>query len=279
MLVRLLREHPGCSAAEEIRKALDTNLTAENLEAEAAYFREKHNRTFERPYGWAWALRLAVELRTWDDPDARRWAKNFEPLEKEIVSLMKGYLPRLTWPIRTGEHPDTGFALAQTIDYAREVGDEELEALVVARSRDYYLADRDYPVRYEPSGQDFFSSGLLEADLMRRVLPREEFSKWLRGFFPTLEDGELGHLLEPAVVSDVTDGKIVHLAGLNLVRAWSMHGVARSLDAKDPRVAILDGAVKRHCAAGLGYVFSGHYEGEHWLASFAVYLLTEVGLP
>jgi len=278
MLLRLLKLYPEGSMAGEIRRALGTSLTPEKIAAETAYFDEKLNQPFERPYGWAWALRLAAELRTFDDPDGKRWAEAFAPLEARIVELLEAYLPRLTWPLRTGEHPDTGFALAQALDYARIVGRDDLAKKVAARARDFYFADRDYPARYEPSGQDFFSSGLNEADLMRRVLSKDEFSRWLDGFFPTLASGKLGNLLEPAIVSDVTDGKLVHLAGLNLNRAWTMDGVARALPNGDARRKVLEEAVRRHCEAGLGYVFSGHYEGEHWLASFAVYLLSEAGI-
>jgi len=277
MLLRLLKLFPETSVAGEITARLEASLTAENLEGEADYFRKKHNRSFERTYGWAWALKLAEELRTWDHPLGRKWAKNFAPLEREIVRLMKGYLPRLSWPIRTGVHPDTGFALALTLDYANAVGDRELVDLVEKRARAYYAGDRAYPTRYEPSGEDFFSSGLNEADLMRRVLSADEFTAWLDGFLPGLASGDLGNLLEPARVSDVTDGRIVHLAGLNLTRAWTLRGIALALPEKDPRRGVLSQAVRRHCEAGLGYVFSGHYEGEHWLASFAVYLLTDAG--
>lgn len=278
MLVRLLRLYPDTAVADEIVAALDANLTAANLEREAAYFREKHNRSFERPYGWAWLLQLAAELRTWDDPRARRWAAHLAPLEREIVTLAKAYLPRLTWPIRTGEHPDTGFALALMIDYGRAVGDDALVDAARSRARRYYEGDVDYPTRYEPSGQDFFSSGLNEADLMRRVLERDAYGAWLDRFLPGLAEGRLGNLGTPATVSDVTDGKLVHLAGLNLNRAWTMRGIASALPADDPRRRTLERAVDAHARVGLGYVFSGHYEGEHWLASFAVYLLTDRGI-
>ncbi len=278
MLVRLLRLYPDTAVRDEIVEALDANLTAENLSREADYFAQKHNRSFERPYGWAWLLQLAAELRTWDDPRARRWAAHLVPLERRIVGLAKAYLPRLTWPIRTGEHPDTGFALALMIDYGRAVGDDELVDVARARARRYYADDVDYPTRYEPSGQDFFSSGLNEADLMRRVLDAPAYGAWLDRFFPGLARGEFGNLARPAAVSDVTDGKLVHLAGLNLNRAWTMRGIASALAPDDPRRAHLERAVAAHTRVGLGYVFSGHYEGEHWLASFAVYLLTDRGI-
>jgi len=278
MLLRLLKLYPDAPIAEKIVECLETSFTEENMKAEAAYFMKKHNRSFERCYGWAWALKLAAELRTYSHPLGKKWAKVFRPLEQEIVRLLKGYLPRLSWPVRTGVHPDSGFALALFLDYAGASGDRDLTELVNERARTYYGSDHGYPTRYEPSGEDFFSTGLNEADLMRRVLSREAFSDWLTSFFPGLEKGDLGNMLEPARVSDVTDGKIVHLAGLNLSRGWTLRGIARALPAGDPRIGVLGKAVERHARAGLSYVFSGHYEGEHWLASFAVYLLTDSGL-
>ena len=195
----------------------------------------------------------------------------------KIVELAKDYLPKLDWPIRTGVHPDAGWALGQFLDYARAVDDNVFEALVAKKAKAFYLDDRDYPVAYEPSGTDFFSSGLNEADVMRRVLEREAFGKWLEGFFPGLAKGELGNLLEPVSVSDVTDGHLVHLAGLNFNRAWTMQGVASALAEDDARRGVLERSAAAHLQGGLGYVTSGHYAGEHWLASFAVYVLTGVG--
>ncbi|HUC84364.1 MAG TPA: DUF2891 domain-containing protein [Candidatus Acidoferrales bacterium] len=278
MLVRLLRTQPALASAGEIRARLAAHLTASNLVAEAAYFDPKDNRSFERMYGWAWALRLAAELRVWNDPDARQWARNFAPLERKLVALTEDYLPRLTYPIRTGVHPDTAFALAQILDYARVAGDTNLEQLVVERARTYYTNDRDYPVQYEPSGEDFFSPGLNVADLMRRVLPPDEFSRWLDGYLPGLRAGRLGAWQIAVEASDLTDPRIVHLVGLNLSRAWTMQGVASALAPDDPRRAVLEAAVRLHTDAGLKYVFSGHYEGEHWLATFAIYDITGVGL-
>ncbi|CAK9037420.1 Divalent metal cation transporter MntH [Durusdinium trenchii] len=218
MLVRLLKLYPQASVAGEIRELLDAQLTADKLQVEAEYFDAKENRSFERTYGWAWTLRLAAELKEWDDPDAQRWAKNLEPLESRIVELTKAYLPRLTYPIRTGVHPDTAFALGQMLDYARVVNNEELESLITTYSREKYLSDRSYPSRFEPSGEDFFSTAWNEADLMRRVLGEQEFAEWLEQFLPDLDDAnsDAANLLNPAEVSDLTDPKIVHLVGLNL---------------------------------------------------------------
>lgn len=278
MLLRLLKCFPEAPFAGEVRGILKARLTREGLRAEAAYFRIKENRSFERMYGWAWALRLALELRTWDDPDGREWAGYFAVLETGITGLAKAYLPKLDWPVRCGFHPESAFPLAQMLDYARGSGERELEALVVEKTRVFYATDRDYPTAYEPSGNDFFSSGLNSADLMRRVLPREAFGEWLTGFFPELSAGKAGNLLTPVRVSDPTDGHLIHLAGLNLSRAWTMQGIASALAAGDPRTAILRDAAARHTEAGLALVETGHYEGEHWLASFAVYLLSDCGL-
>ncbi len=276
MLLRLLRLYPQSSVADEIGAALAEHLAADVLEAEAEHFRQEHNKSFERMYGWAWLYRLAMELEAWDDPRGDEWGENLRPLREVIVGRTKDYLPNLSWPIRTGVHPNSAFALGQTLDFARLMGDRELEQLVIQKSHEFYIADRAYPVAYEPSGQDFFSAGLAEADLMRRVLDAGAFGEWLDQFFPTLGSGELGNLLMPAVVSDVTDGKIVHLAGLNLHRAWTMRSIAAVLPEGDARRKVLEASAEAHMEAGLAYVFSGHYEGEHWLATFAVYGLTDV---
>ncbi len=278
MLVRLIREHPNHALNETIREKLANQLTNEKLAKEADYFKQKHNRNFERMYGWAWLFRLVAELQQWDDPQGNIWRENLKPLEEVLVDKVHDYLPKLSFPIRTGVHPDTAFALGQILDYARTVKNRELEKLIVRRCREYYLNDKDYPSDYEPSGEDFFSAGLNEADLMRRVLNREEFQNWLTQFMPSLGKSNDHKLLVPVEVSDVTDGKIVHLAGLDLSRAWCFQGIASALDESDPRRAVLLNAASEHAAIGFKYVFSGHYEGEHWLATFAIYALTRVGI-
>ncbi len=278
MLVKLLKDYPQSSVAAQTREALAQHFTAEIMAAETAYFEPAHNQSFERTYGWAWLLRLALELRQWDDPQGRRWAKNLHPLEQRIVELSKAYLPKLSWPIRVGEHANTAWALGQFLDYARGIGDSEFEQLVIERARTYYLADTRYPVKYEPSGHDFFTPCLLEADLMRRVLPADEFLTWLDAFVPNMAKNGLGNLAKPVSVTDPTDGKLVHLAGLNLVRAWCMNGIASALPEGDARRKKLRDLTNQHRIAGLDYVFSGHYEGEHWLASFAIYMMTNTGV-
>jgi len=277
-LVRLVKLFPYHERAARVRRVLEERFTEEALRAEGAYLRD--HKSFERMYGWGWALRLGLELRSWDDTQARRWAKRYAPVESAIVANAREHLPKLDWPIRCGFHPETAFPLGQMLDHARGSGEEELEALVRKTCERFYGNDKDCPVAYEPSGHDFFSSGLNEADLMRRVLPPVEFGSWLAGFFPGLAKGELGNLLNPVVPADLTDGHLVHLVGLNLSRAWAMRGIAASLpDPQDPRGMVLAGAAQRHAEAGLPQVFSGNYEGEHWLGSFAVYLLTEAGRP
>jgi hypothetical protein len=274
MLVRLLRRFPDLEGSGDIRAALGANLTAENIAAEVDYFRRPGARSFERTYGWAWLLKLCEELEHWDDPDARRWSGNLKPLAEAVVERYLDFLPRQTYPIRRGVHPNTAFGLAFALDYARAVGDGELEGLVVQRSLDYFRHDRDCPAAWEPDGDDFFSRCLTEADLMRRVLSPSEFAEWFHSFLPGLERGEPASLLEPADVSDRSDPKIGHLDGLNLSRAWCMESVAAALPPDDPQRDQLFTSAGRHAAATFPHIASGHYEGEHWLASFAVYYLS-----
>ncbi|HEX8202889.1 MAG TPA: DUF2891 domain-containing protein [Isosphaeraceae bacterium] len=274
MLARLLRLVPDLPEAGEIRAVLDAHLTAENLQAEADYFARKESKPFERPYGWAWLLKLAEELQGWDDPDATRWSLALRPLADAVVARYLEFFPKQTYPIRTGVHANTAFGLAFAHDYARAVGDERLRALVEERARADFGADADAPARWEPSGADFFSPSLVEADLMRRVLPPTEFRAWFGRFLPGAARGEPEALWTPATVTDRTDPQLVHLDGLNLSRAWCMRSIAAALPADDPARAILVDAADRHAAAALAHVASGDYAGEHWLASFAIYLLT-----
>ncbi len=280
MLVRLLRLNPEVSDAVKIRQILDQHLTLANIQAEAAVFQNKDNRSFERLYGWAWFLQLVSELEQWEDQDAKRWRENLRPLEDVLVANAHAYLPKLSHPIRTGEHTDTGFALGMMLDYARLVGNADLEKLLAERARHFFANDTDYPTRYEPSGHDFFSSGWNEADLMRRVLAGPAFEEWFQKFLPALSanNQDMGRFLTPVEVTDVTDGKLVHLAGLNLSRAWCLNGIAQALPSTAPTRDRLLEASHQHGSAGMAYVFSGHYEGDHWLATFAVYWLTEAGL-
>jgi hypothetical protein len=276
MLVRLLKTFPDIPSGKEIRARLGAHFTAEALATEARYLDIKSNRSFERTYGWAWTLRVVNELQTWNDPDAKAWRTNIEPLSKTLVARLKDFLPKLASPIRTGVHPNTAFALGEALDFARVTGDADLETLVVKRAREYYGKDVACPLAYEPSGEDFFSPCLEEADLMRRVLPRPEFATWLSAFMPGLAAGK-PFPLSPAVVTDPTDPRLVHLDGVNLTRAWTLRAVSRALPPSDARRKSLDTAANAHATAGLARVSSGNYEGEHWLASFAIYLLTDAG--
>lgn len=276
VLVRLLRQFPNLESAGRIREVLGRHLTAENLQAEADFFGREENKSFERMYGWAWLLRLAIELEQFsDDPEASQWRANLKPLENRLVDRAMVYLPLLTFPIRTGEHPDTGFALGQILDYARQTGKTDLEKLVVDRAIAFYQHDVDYPVRYEPSGHDFFSSGWNEADLMRRVLRGDDFEAWLQRFLPELPDRLRDGTIAPVVVSDMTDGKLVHLAGLNLNRAWCMAATANALRDDHPWRSTLQASADAHLIAGLATINSGHYEGDHWLATFGLYAISK----
>ncbi|EMI43566.1 DUF2891 domain-containing protein [Rhodopirellula sp. SWK7] len=278
VLVRLLRSMPDLPSATQIRATLDVHLSQENVEKEAAFFSRDEHKSFERMYGWAWFLRLAMELENWDDPDALRWRENLRPLERVLRQRIDAYLPLLSYPIRVGQHTDTGFALGQLLDYSKAVNHPDLAAVVAQTARKFYLDDKNYPVSYEPSGHDFFSSCWNEADLMRRVLPADEFAQWLAKFVPNAKTQLTDGTIEPVEVPDVTDGKLVHLAGLNLNRAWCLRAVANALPANHELKQPLLISARRHLRAGVKYVNSGHYEGDHWLATFALYAITEPGL-
>jgi len=278
LLARVARLLPEAPFAAEARRALARSLTSENLAAEVRYLEGKGRVSFERPYGLAWLLQLGAELREWGSPEARLWAAALAPLEKASASRIRDWLPKLTRPIRIGEHSQTAFSLGLVLDWARAAGDAQTEALVVSRSRDFHGADRDCPLAYEPSGEDFLSPCLGEADLMRRVLAPGDYAPWLSGLLPGLpKDGSAGWL-EPGIVTDPTDPKLAHLDGLNLSRAWMLEGVAAGLPPDDPRVASLRAAAAVHREKGVRAVTGEHYEGGHWLGTFAVYLVTGRGL-
>ncbi len=274
MLVKLLKTFPDHPMQKEIRTALARNLTALDLKEEADYFNRPGAKSYERPYGWSWLLKLAEELYTWDDPQGKEWSKNLQPLTDVIVTRYLEYFPKQTYPIRSGVHSSTAFGLTFALDYAKAVGHQPLQKLIEERSRYYYANDANIPAAWEPDGADFFSPSLMEADLMRRVLPEAEFREWFKKFLPDLTKSDPKSLLFPATVTDRTDPQIVHLDGLNLSRAWCMNHLAEALDKNDPvRQTLLD-AAKRHAGAALPHITSGDYAGEHWLASFAVHLLT-----
>ena len=284
LLARLARKLPQASFAADARQALAQSLTPEHIAAEVEYLTAEGRKTFERPYGLAWLLQLAAELAEWDDPEARRWSEILAPLEAAAAQRFAVWLPKLSHAIRTGEHSQTAFAFGLALDWARRRERKEMERLLVETSRTLYLADRDCPLAYEPSGQDFLSPCLAEADLVRRLLPPPAFAAWLGRFLPgiPLSGGEGAGddvWLEPAVVTDPTDGKLVHLDGLNLSRAWMLEGIVVGLPEGDPRRPTLQETARHHRESGLASVTGQHYEGGHWLGSFAAYLVTGRGLP
>lgn len=274
MLVHLLRLFPNLPESSKIRNALDENLSAKNVASEVAYLKQSNRASFERTYGWAWLLKLAEDLHGWNDEDGRRWSANLQPLSDVFVEKYLAFLPKQNYPIRTGVHPNTAFGLAFALDYARAVGNKKLESLIIERSRTYFARDVNYPAAWEPGGEDFFSPALMEADLMRRVMSKPEFEIWFRRFLPGLARSQPKALLQAAIVTDRTDPKLVHLDGLNLSRAWCMRSIAVALPQNSPARKVLAGSAAAHAKAALPYVTSGNYEGEHWLASFAVYMLT-----
>jgi Protein of unknown function (DUF2891) len=271
LLVRLLKTVPDLPEAKDIRGVLGRHLSEANIKAEVDYFNRPESKSFERPYGWAWLLKLAEELHGWDDPDAKAWAASLRPLADVVASRYVSYFPKQTYPIRTGVHPNTAFGLAFAYDYAQAVGDLKLRDLVVERAIAYFMKDADAPAAWEPGGADFFSPTLMEAELMRRVLPKGVFPTWFAKFLTGAAKAEPKTLFEPATVTDRTDPQLVHLDGLNLSRAWCMKNIAAALPADDPARRVLTESATRHAEAGLKHIASGDYAGEHWLASFALY--------
>lgn len=278
MLLRLARLFPGTELEKKTKNALAPHFTAEALAGETAFLKQAGQNLFERPYGWGWVLRLAHELRLSQDPQIKEWQANFAPLEQLIAERLKDYLPKLGTPIRTGVHSNTALALGMALDYAREAENDALAQAIVQRTRVFYGPDLQCPVAYEPSGEDFLSPCLTEADLMRRVMPTREFSDWFNHFLPGMASMDADNLSMPALPADATDGKIVHLDGLNLSRAWALRGLAWVLPAGDPRTNYITELAEIHEEAGLARVASGNYEGDHWLASFAVYAMTGAGM-
>jgi hypothetical protein len=279
LLARLARRFPEAPFAAKARAALAESLTPEHIAAEVQYLQAPGRSSFERPYGLAWLLQLDAELREWDDPQAQRWSTALEPLAKAAAARLRDWLPKLTFPIRIGEHNQTAFSFGLILDWARTAGDTETATLLAKRIQDLYRKDKDCPLAYEPSGEDFLSPCLAEADLLRRVLAPDAFAAWLDAFLPTLPRDGRGDWLAPGIVTDPTDPKLAHLDGLNLSRAWMLEGIAAGLPAGDRRVPALRAAAAAHRDASLPAVTGEHYEGGHWLGSFAVYLVTGRGLP
>lgn len=279
LLVRLVRTFPDAQFVPAARDALRQSLTVDNLAQEAVYLRGQGRASFERPYGLAWLLQLATELREWEDPQAKELATNLRPLEQVILERLNSWLPKLSNPVRIGEHDQTAFALGLMMDYARGAGEDKFADLVVSKAKQFYLNDKTCPLAYEPSGEDFLSPCLGEADVMRRVLPSSEFALWLKTFLPQILTAGSGAWLQPVLSPDPSDPKLAHLDGLNLSRAWMLKGIAAALPKNDKRLASIEAAAEAHELAGLAAVTGEHYEGGHWLGSFAVYLSTDRGIP
>lgn len=267
--LRLFNEHP---AAPQIRRRIQSRFTTENVARETKYFDD--NPSFEKPYGWAWFLRLVAELHCWDDEQAADWSAVLRPLEERLVELVRTEFLTQRRPFRVGTHANSAFALQCVLDYAREVGNESLEGAVLERSRAFFLNDRNYPVEYEPLGWDFLSPALAEADLMRRVLEPEAFSVWIEGFLPDVTHPPYDAILDPVDVEPGSDGGIeLHLVGLNLSKAWCLAGIASALG-DHPVTAVLERSASRHAERGLELAFTDEYAGSHWLTSFVLYLVT-----
>ena len=277
LLVRLVRTFPDAAFAPPAREALLQSLTTENIVQEAAYLRGEGRSSFERPYGLAWLLQLVAELKEWDDPQAREMAARLGPLEEAVLERLSSWLPKLSHPVRIGEHDQSAFALGLMLDYARAAGDKKFADLIESKAGQFYLEDKNCPLAYEPSGEDFLSSCLGEADVMRRVLPSPEFARWLRTFMPQIPTSG-DRWLEPVVSPDPSDPKLAHLDGLNLSRAWMLEGIAARLPKNDKRLPSIMAAAEAHGRTGLAAVTGKHYEGGHWLGSFAVYLVTKRGI-
>lgn len=272
LLVRVLKEFPSIAIRDSIVSILNNSFKEDKIAAEAAYFTQyKNTRSFERTYGWAWLLKLDEELLTWNDPLAKEWRKILQPLTERIVDLWKNFLPKQTYPNRTGVHPNTAFGLVFALDWARAVKDSSFERAIVAKAKTFYLNNKATPAYLEPDGSDFLSPSLEIADLMRRILPKQSFITWFNSFY---EPRSIQQIMQMPVVSDRTDMQIVHLDGLSLSRAWCMKGIAAQLPAGHPLKKKFELTAASFLKATLPNVTSGNYGGDHWLASFALYAMS-----
>lgn len=266
-LVSLLKQFPNLDKADEIKQRLLNNISKENIAAEVAYFHGKHNKSYERTYGWTWLLKLAEELHTWDDETARILESNLQPLTDLIAEKYIEYLPKLNYALRVGTHTNTAFGLSFAYDYAETVGHEALKNAIKDRALYFFKNDKECPISWEPSGSDFLSPCLEEAALMKRLLPLEDYKVWLDGFLPQLKHKNFD--IEVGVVSDRTDGHLVHLDGVNFSRAWNLFKIADGL----PEYSHLSNVANKHIAYSLPSIFDDDYMGGHWLGSFAIYAL------
>jgi len=266
-LVKLLKDHPKLSNFNQVMQVLKKDLSKENILQEVTYFDRRYNKNYERTYGWSWLLKLALELHTWSNKDAKQLEKNLQPLTDLITKKYIDFLPKLRYPIRVGTHTNTAFGLAFAYDFAKETNQQELLNVITSRAKFYYLEDKNCPMTWEPSGTDFLSPCLEEASLMKRILNKEEYLKWLHQFLPDLFKKDYD--LQVGIVTDRTDGHLVHLDGLNFSRAWCLYEISKDI----PQLTHLKKIAKKHINYSLPNLVGDSYEGGHWLASFAIYAL------
>jgi len=272
MLVKLLKEYPDMAQAAAIREVINNHLTSDKILVELDYFKQTYNRSFSRTYGWAWLLKLAEELYTWNDEQGQRWYFNLKPLSDYIAEMFVDFLPKLVFPNRTGVHANTAFGLSFALDYARTLKNDFFENSIVYHSLKYYLKDENCPAQWEPGGTDFISPCLMQAELMSKILPNKEFEVWLDIFLPGLKNEQPEILFSPLSVTDRSDGHLVHIDGLNLSRAWCFLNIASVVRDSVLRQRLIT-AAEQHLAKTIPLIADGDYMGEHWLASFAIYAL------
>jgi hypothetical protein len=270
MLVALLSQFPDLDQRDMIQRKLLENISRENIEAEVAYFHMPQNSSFERTYGWAWVLKLAEELHLWDDPLASKLEENLQPLTDLMVKKYLEFLPKLVYPIRVGEHSNIAFGLSMAYDYAQTLGNEPLKNMVQERALAWFQADKDCPLTWEPSGFDFLSPCFQELDIMRKIMTPSDFQNWLSKFMPQLVNKDFE--LEPGKVSDRSDGKLVHLDGLNFSRAWVLYGLINEFPEEYGHLIQI---ANDHVHYSLPSIVDDNYEGTHWLGSFAIYALQQ----
>lgn len=270
-IVKILKDFPELDADKSIRNTLDAHITDINVAKELEFFKDKNNLNFERTYGWAWLFVLQDELLSWkEDAQAQKWAQALEPLVKELVIKYEIYLPKLNYPVRTGTHDNTAFGLSLSLDYARSVGNNSFEKVIIENAKRLYQTDKACPLTYEPSGHDFLSPCLEEALLMSKVYDKENFISWMHDFLPQVFDPNFE--LNPTQVSDRSDGHLVHLDGLNFSRATCLSGIAKKLDGDTH----LENLAIKHLEHSLNNLSGDHYMGSHWLGSFALYALNSL---
>ncbi len=269
-LVKLLKDFPELEHRDSIILQLEQNISKQNIQGEMVYFNREQEYSYERMYGWTWLLKLQEELDTWNSDEGKEMAQNLQPLTDLLISRYIEFLPKLNYPIRVGTHTNSAFGMSFAYDYAVHAKNAELKSIITQTARKLYLKDKNCPISWEPDGFDFLSPCLEEVTLMQRILPRDEFLFWINDFLPQLKNRNFS--MEVAKVSDREDGHLVHLDGLNFSRAWVFYKLADELPGE---YGHLKQEGDKHLAYSLLSITDGSYEGEHWLASFALYALSE----